>query len=133
MSVRWYMTSITSGRVVCLLLLGCSGCSGPDVTPPSSMGCPSGLASDPKIGQRLPRKVIDTTMPAMTGRVISVQAGGDLQKAIDDAAPGDVVEVAAGASFLGPITLPQKSGTDWIVIRSSAASELAENARVGPA
>lgn len=105
---------------------------GDDDAPPSSAGCPAGLASDPAIGQLLPQKVIDTTLPAMTGTVIAVPAGGDLQQAIDSAAPGDVIELAAGASYTGPITLPQKPGSDWIVIRSSGAIDLPDGARVGP-
>ena len=36
---------------------------------------------------------------------ISVPAGGNLQAAIDAAKPGDVIELAAGATFDGPFTL----------------------------
>ena len=66
-----------------------------------------------------------------TGRTIVVPAGGDLQGALNAAARGDVVELAAGATFSGNFVLPQKSGTGWITIRT-ATSLPAEGTRITP-
>ncbi len=51
---------------------------------------------------------------------IFVAAGGKLQTALDAANPGDVIMLAAGATFTGNFTLPVKSGTGVITVRSSA-------------
>lgn len=53
---------------------------------------------------------------------LSVPAGGSFQAALDAAQPGDTIELAAGATFVGPFTLPDKntSSTEWITIRTSA-------------
>jgi hypothetical protein len=51
------------------------------------------------------------------GRVVSVPAGGDLQAALDSARPGDTIALAAGATYVGPFTLPEKTGDEWITIR----------------
>jgi hypothetical protein len=69
----------------------------------------------------LPNTSIDTTYPQQTGSTISVPAGGSLQSAINNAIPGDTILLQAGATFTGSFTLPAKSGSGWIVIRSSAA------------
>jgi Right handed beta helix region len=53
-------------------------------------------------------------------KTIAVPAGGDLQAAIDRAAPGDTLTLAPGATYTGPITLPKKSGEAWIVIKTAA-------------
>ncbi len=66
------------------------------------------------------------------GRVISVAAGGDLQAAIDSALPGDTISLAAGASFVGPFTLKNKSGSGTIVIQTAAINSLAAG-RTSPA
>ena len=50
----------------------------------------------------------------------TVNAGGDLQAAIDGARPGDTILLAAGAVFTGNYTLPAKGGTAYITIRSAA-------------
>ena len=62
---------------------------------------------------------------------ITVPAGGDLQGAINAAQPGDTIVVQAGATYLGPFTLPNKSGSSYITIESSRAAEI--NGRVSPA
>src|SRR5262245_30394239 len=83
----------------------------------------------------LPLANVDTTMPAQTGSVIPVPAGGNLQGALDSAQPGDVVELAAGATFSGHYILRNKNtaSSSWIVVRSSAYVALpAEGTRVGP-
>ena len=66
-----------------------------------------------------PRVYLDTTYTPPKGRPIEVKAGGDFQAALDRAKPGDVITLEAGATFTGNFTLPNKSGSAWIVIRSS--------------
>ncbi|HEU4520375.1 MAG TPA: carbohydrate-binding protein, partial [Thermoanaerobaculia bacterium] len=51
---------------------------------------------------------------------IQVPSGGNLQGAIDSAQFGDTIVLQAGATYSGTFTLPAKSGTGWIVIRTSA-------------
>ena len=70
-----------------------------------------------------PRVFLDTTYVAPTGKTINVAAGGVVQAAIDQAQPGDVIMLQAGATFTGNFRLPNKNGTGWIVIRTSAADE----------
>lgn len=65
--------------------------------------------------------------------IIRVPAGGDLQAAINRAKSGDIIELAAGATYYGEIILPAKPLTDFITIQSSAAGQLPENQRVNPA
>ena len=82
----------------------------------------------------LPRSFLDTHYSPPTGNTINVPAGGDLQAAINAAQPCDVIVLQAGATFTGTYTLPNKSGSCWITIRSSAAdaSLPAEGARMTP-
>jgi len=68
----------------------------------------------------LPRVFINTTYTPPAGRTIAVPAGGDFQAAINQAQPGDVITLQAGATYTGNFTLPAKSGSDWIIIRTSA-------------
>jgi hypothetical protein len=60
--------------------------------------------------------------PPSTGQTLVVNAGGNLQAALDIAQPGDTVVLQAGASFVGNFVLPAKSATStaYITIRSSA-------------
>jgi Carbohydrate binding module (family 6) len=77
----------------------------------------------------LPRVAAAATIP--------VPAGGNLQAAIDAAKPGDVIELAAGATFDGPFKLRAKAGmsaTSRITIRSVLSSGLpAAGVRITPA
>ncbi|MGH9849754.1 MAG: hypothetical protein ACREBD_07825, partial [Blastocatellia bacterium] len=68
----------------------------------------------------LPRVFLDTTYVPPTRAPKLVSAGEDLQAAINAAQPGDVLTLQAGATFTGNFTLPAKSGSDWIIIRTSA-------------
>ncbi|HEY6403332.1 MAG TPA: hypothetical protein VI479_18060, partial [Blastocatellia bacterium] len=68
----------------------------------------------------LPRVFIDTTYNPPTGRTIAVPAGGDFQAAINRSQPGDIITLKAGATYTGNFTLPAKTGSGWIVVRSSA-------------
>ncbi len=54
-------------------------------------------------------------------KTITVRKGGDLQAALDKAAPGDTIVLEAGATFSGAFKLPTKPGNDFITIRSSAS------------
>ena len=47
---------------------------------------------------------------------LTLDAGGDLQAAIDAAQPGDTILLQAGATFTGPFTLRAKNGTAYITI-----------------
>src|SRR5262245_42039251 len=83
----------------------------------------------------LPRVFIDTNYNPPTGRTIAVPAGGDFQAAINKAQPGDIITLAAGATYMGNFTLPAKTGNNWIVIRTSApdSSLPAPGIRITPA
>lgn len=83
----------------------------------------------------LPQAFIDTTYSPPSGATITVNAGGNLQAALNDAQLGDTIVLQAGAQFTGPFTLPNKtSGSGWIYIVSSNYSSLpAPNNRVSPA
>jgi Carbohydrate binding module (family 6)/Right handed beta helix region len=66
---------------------------------------------------------------------LKVNAGGDLQAALNAALPGDTILLQAGATFTGNFVLPVKSGSGDITIRSSAsdASLPAAGVRITPA
>ena len=80
----------------------------------------------------LPRAQVDTTEPKLKGRTIHVPAGERLQAALDEARPGDRITLEPGATYEGPFRLPRKSGDDWILIASSALSQLPAGERVRP-
>src|SRR6266850_60468 len=72
-----------------------------------------------------PSAVVDTAAVEPSGRTITVPSGGDLQAALDAARPGDVVALEPGAVYRGPFTLPKKSGSGWIVIRTGGEAKAA--------
>jgi hypothetical protein len=72
------------------------------------------------IAPELPRLYIDTIYVHPSGRTLAVPAGGDFQAALNAAQPGDVITLEAGATFTGPFMLPDKAGSGWTIIRSSA-------------
>src|SRR5262249_32696561 len=68
-----------------------------------------------------------------TGSIITVPAGGDFQAVLNTARPGDIIELQAGATYTGNFQLPNKIGTGWIYIRSSAHASLpSPGTRVSP-
>ncbi len=81
---------------------------------------------------QLPLASVNTTPPPVTGQIVYVNSGGNLQAAINAAQPGDEIVLQAGATFTGPITLPNKTGSGWITITSSGAGALTPGARVDP-
>ena len=74
------------------------------------------------------------TGAAASAATITVNAGGNLQAAINSAQPGDTILLQAGATFTGNFTLPAKTGTAYITIRSAAAdtSFPGANGRIDP-
>ncbi|HEU4712498.1 MAG TPA: hypothetical protein VFS76_13080 [Pyrinomonadaceae bacterium] len=70
--------------------------------------------------------------PQRTGSILRLDPNGAIQDAIDQAQPGDTIVLEAGAVYTGPITLPAKSGTDFITIQSSRVGDLPEGVRVSP-
>lgn len=83
-----------------------------------------------------PRAFLTTSIAstAATGKTIQVEAGGDLQAALDNAQPGDEIVLSAGATFTGNFVLPAKEGSGkWITIRTSNMAGLPkEGTRVSP-
>jgi len=86
----------------------------------------------------LPRVTVSSAMantPA-PGTTIAVNAGGDLQAALNSAHCGDTIELQSGATFSGKFVLPAKSCDDnhWIVVRTSASNSAlpGEGQRVTP-
>jgi hypothetical protein len=61
------------------------------------------------------------TAPPAAAATIQVNAGGNLQAALDAAKPGDEIVLQAGATFTGQFRLPAKAAGAVITIRSSAA------------
>ena len=97
------------------------------------------LSISPRSGEaatlpELPRVFMDTTYSPPAGNIITVNAGGNFQAALNSAALGDTIVLQAGATFVGPFTLPNKtSGSGWIYIRSSAYANLPPpGSRVSP-
>lgn len=56
------------------------------------------------------------------GNTVLVNAGGDLQSALNNANCGDTVQLQAGATFTGIFTFPAKSCDDnhWIIVRTNS-------------
>ncbi len=69
----------------------------------------------------------------VSGSIITVRAGGDLQAALNRAKAGDTIVLQAGASFVGSFTLPNKADNEFITIQSSEIAKLPKDGvRVSP-
>ena len=86
----------------------------------------------------LPRVTVSSAMsdtPA-PGATVLVNAGGDLQTALNNARCGDTVELQAGAVFAGVFSFPAKSCDNghWVIVRTNAPDSAlpAEGTRVNP-
>jgi hypothetical protein len=81
----------------------------------------------------VPSAMSDTPAP---GSVIAVNAGGDLQSALNSAHCGDVIQLQAGATFTGKFIVPAKNcdNNHWIIIRTSSPDSAlpAEGQRATP-
>ena len=81
-----------------------------------------------------PPQTFDSSYAAQRGKILHVAAGGNLQAALDSAQFGDTIVLQAGATFMGPFKLPNKTtGSGWIYVVSSALASLpSAGNRVGP-
>ena len=75
--------------------------------------------------------ILFITASIASAATLVVPAGGDLQAAINSAAPGDTIVLEAGATYRGPFWLQKKTGDAYVTIQSSRAAEIA--GRVTPA
>ena len=89
----------------------------------------------------IPLLLLAASLQAQTIRTVCA-SGCDyaltaLQTAIDDASPGDIIEIGKGLTATrtggGPYNLPAKGGSSFVTIRSSGVTNLTPGARVGPA
>ena len=78
---------------------------------------------------------------AVTGRTIKVAADGDLQKAIDESKPGDLIALEPGATYKGPFRLRARDRgvrlqpdreDQWTTIASAATDLPPAGQRVAP-
>jgi len=79
--------------------------------------------------------VLACSSGAASAATLAVNTNGDLQLTLNAAQPGDVILVAAGATFTGNFVLPTKAaGGSAIVLRSSASDTLlpADGERIRP-
>src|SRR5688572_20002055 len=62
-----------------------------------------------------------------------VSNGDELRAALRAPVRGDIIILQAGATFVGPFTLPPTSGNGWVTLQSSASANLpAAGVRVNP-
>jgi cellulose synthase/poly-beta-1,6-N-acetylglucosamine synthase-like glycosyltransferase len=94
---------------------------------------PAAQSDDPRRTPELPRVKVEVSEILIPGRTIRVAAGGDLQAAIDEAKPGDLVALEPRATYRGPFRLRKKTGTGWVVIASAARDLPRPGRRVRPA
>ena len=102
------------------------------VTPASASGGNyDGPAELPRV--TVPSGMTDSPAP---GSIVTVNAGDDLQSALNSARCGDVVELQAAATFVGPFTVPAKNCdiNHWIIVRTSSPDSAlpAEGQRATP-
>lgn len=81
----------------------------------------------------LPRALVETAPSPITGTTHRARNGEELRRMLGLAQSGDAIVLEAGAVFSGPFTLPEKPGSGWITIRTSAEPKLpALGTRVDP-
>src|SRR5436309_1276228 len=71
----------------------------------------------------IPTAMANTPAPGIT---ITVNSGGNLQAALNNARCGDTIHLQAGATFTGAFIFPNKSCDDshWIIVRTSSDNSL---------
>lgn len=121
----------TARIVVALFANGATvALAAPDATPPVAQSTTAVAAPE------LPRVWLDTKWVAPGGKTTRVNAGDDLQAAINAAQPGDTLALEANATWTGNFVLPAKANHDnrWIVLRTANLRGIApEGERLDPA
>jgi hypothetical protein len=74
----------------------------------------------------LPKATVDLTMPVQAGTVRNVAAGNAaaFQSAINAATCGDTIVLAAGSTYTGNFTVPNRNCVGWVLIESSGFASL---------
>jgi hypothetical protein len=67
---------------------------------------------------------LDITYRPPSGKPVTVTAEDNLQAVLNAAKPGEVIELQAGAVFVGNFILPVKNGSEFIYIRTSTPDSL---------
>ncbi|MCU0319321.1 MAG: T9SS type A sorting domain-containing protein [Flavobacteriales bacterium] len=83
------------------------------------------LGAQAQVLPELPQEYMNVCYPTTTSTITVCNSGcdygnGQLQQAINAAQPGTTILLQAGHTYSGSFTLPDKTGDDWIVIRSNA-------------
>ncbi|MEP6617812.1 MAG: right-handed parallel beta-helix repeat-containing protein [bacterium] len=135
-AVTWTTTNGVVATVAAGVVTGVTGGSA-NITA-TSAGISATVTMNVTALANLPKVYLNTVAPIAPGAggvIINVPAGGDFQAALNSARPGDVIQLANGAKFVGNFILPDKktASTNWIVIRPASVSGLpAEGARMIP-
>ncbi|MCF8239545.1 MAG: T9SS type A sorting domain-containing protein [Saprospiraceae bacterium] len=71
-----------------------------------------------------PLEFMDACLPMSSNEITVCESGcnysnAQLQTAINNAQPGTAILLQPGMTYVGPYTLPEKTGDDWIVIRTN--------------
>src|SRR5258705_13766542 len=70
---------------------------------------------------------------AAAAATTTVSAGGNLQAALNNAQPGDTIALEPGATYIGTFTLPNKSGSSVITLRTGGDAGLPrDRGRISP-
>jgi hypothetical protein len=85
---------------------------------------PGNESRAPGSGPEAPRLAVKMPDRPTAGPTRILAAGDDLQRALDEAKPGDVIALEPRAIFAGHFLLPQKPGNQWITIRTSVTDHV---------
>ena len=82
------------------------------------------MATHAQVVPELPQEYLSVCYPATANTITVCNSGcdylnGQLQQAINAAQPGTTLLLEPGHTYAAAITLPEKTGDDWIVIRTN--------------
>ncbi|MFN7994662.1 MAG: YncE family protein [Bryobacteraceae bacterium] len=80
----------------------------------------------------LPKSTVSAVYPTVTGQSIPVHVGGSFQTAVSVANCGDEIVLDPGVAYSGNFTMPAKSCSGQILIRSASINQLPAGQRVSP-
>jgi hypothetical protein len=112
--------AVLTGASLVLLLSACALHLCARATPGGAASLPAEAERPPGSPPELPRVAVERPAAAPAGPVRVVRADEDLQVALDEALPGDVLALDPAGVF-GPVRLPRKDGDAWITIRTGVA------------